>query len=135
MAIKDFFKREESNEEVLETGTKDKVLDSLRKEDIKFDEAEEKEVLKERLRQRKQQFLRKNVFGLEGDIEEEVDINHPTVNVNKTDVNIMNQKNLMNQENIFKHKNLFENRNTILNQPNLISKGENRIKKNNIRIL
>lgn len=136
MAIKDFFNKEEDEtNETFETGTKDKVLDSLRQEEIKFQEIEEKEMLKEKLRQRKQQMTRENVFGIKGNIEEKVDINNPSVNVNKTDVDLMKQKNLMKQDNLFKNKNLFGNKNTILNQPNLISDSKSRLKKTNIKFL
>lgn len=147
MALKDITKRlvpeEREIQQPFETGTKDKVLDSLRQEETKFEEGDEKEELKQRLQQRKQQMVRENVFGVKGDIEEVVDINKPKVNLNKSEVDILRQKNLMKQKSILTSPNRIMGKgknpaqNNILNQPNLVSGGrsKSRSKKGDIKFL
>lgn len=140
MAIKDFLNKiapkDSGPDEMLETGTKDKVLDSLRREEIKFDESEEKEFLKEKLRDRKKQLLRKNVFGVKDEVQDKVDIMNPKVNVNKSSVNLMKQKNLMKQTSLLNDENrVMTKGSNILNQKNLVSGRKNILKNSRIKFL
>jgi len=120
MTLKDMVNKilgKDEKEEPNITGAMDSELDKLRIEDIKLNEKEEKKILKEKIRLRKKKLLREETFGVKGNIEENIDILRPKVNVMQNQLKNTDNT-ILSQNNLFKHKSILTQKSVLRNQKN-----------------
>lgn len=134
MTLKEFIgklmSKEKEIEELPEGETSDRVLRSLRNENRRFDEEEEKEALKIRLMERKKDRVRKHTFGIKDELKDkEVKImdENPLLKEN----NLMNDNkamaskgNLLNQKSIMRGNNILKNNKSLLKNNSLLKGGK-----------
>ena len=115
-------------EQTLQEGTEDPVLNMLRRQQQKIDERNEKKQLTEKIRDDRRTQLREGLFGVKGNADKKVNLLKDT---RRSTTNILNERALLKEKNLLKDNSILKGNNIMQNKTNLL-KNEKQKKQTNL---